>query len=180
MNGPVVITGFMGAGKTTVALAAAKRLGCSAVDLDAFIEKEEGRTPKEIINQDGEAAFREIETTQLARVLALGNRQVIALGGGAWTLERNRKLIGEHDGFTVWLDAPFEVCWQRIALTGSDRPLAPNEKEAKVLYEQRRRDYELARLRVMADGSSDVQEQATVIEEALNRLVASPSGANQV
>jgi shikimate kinase len=180
MNGPVVITGFMGAGKTTVALAVAEKLGWRAVDLDSFIEREEGRSPKEIINQDGEAAFRAIESAQLARALALGDRQVIALGGGAWIQKRNRGLIRNHHAFTVWLDAPFEVCWIRIAVTGSERPLAPNKEAAKALYEERRQYYSLARFHLMAAGADDVERLAVIIAEAATKRLDLPSGAEQV
>ena len=62
IRGPVVITGFMGAGKTTVAAALAERLGCRAIDLDEFTAGREGRTAQMIIDEDGEPRFREIET----------------------------------------------------------------------------------------------------------------------
>src|SRR6185295_9378263 len=121
---PVIITGFMASGKTTVARALAFKLGCQNIDLDQFITDRTGRTPKEIIEQDGESAFREVETNSLREALASEPTGVIALGGGAWTVLRNRELIAERDALTVWLDAPFELCWQRIETAGSERPLA--------------------------------------------------------
>jgi shikimate kinase len=110
---PVVITGFMGAGKTTAAAALAERLHCRALDLDEFIAGRHGRTAQMIIDEEGEPRFRELETEALREALRT-DACVIALGGGAWTIERNRALVAEHGGLTVWLDAPFELCWERI------------------------------------------------------------------
>jgi shikimate kinase len=166
LDQPIVITGFMAAGKTTVAQALARLLNCRAIDLDQLITAAEERTPKEIIEQDGEAAFREVETKHLREALALEPNQVIALGGGAWTLPRNRDLIATHNGFTVWLDAPFALCWQRIAAGCGGRPLAPNEEQARRLYAERRPFYELASFHLSADGKTSVDGLATVIAGA--------------
>lgn len=167
MNEPVIITGFMGAGKTTVARALAQVLRCGAIDLDQFITEEERRTPKEIIEQDGEAAFREVETRRLQQALSLDSDRVIALGGGAWTLQRNRDLIARHQGITVWIDAPFELCWQRITQAGMDRPLAPNKQQAQKLYEERRPAYALASFHLIADGNTDMDGLAVIIADSL-------------
>jgi shikimate kinase len=166
MDQPIIITGFMGAGKTTVAHALAHRLNCSVIDLDRMITGKELRSPKEIIEQDGEPAFRDVETRRLREALALEPRGVIALGGGAWTLQRNRDLVVQHQGYTVWLDAPFELCWQRIVAGESERPLAPNEEQARGLYAERRHFYELASLHLIADGKMGVDELATIIAGA--------------
>lgn len=164
----IIITGFMGCGKTTVAEALANRLGCDMIDLDSFITKHESRTPAEIIEHDGEAAFRDIETRQLLHLLEKTDARVIALGGGAWTIETNRELIMRYDGLTVWLDAPFELCWQRIQgipVSGDRvRPLAPDRESARELYERRRASYELAAFKVNLGGPEDVDMVAAQIQ----------------
>lgn len=71
-NQKIAIIGFMGTGKTTVAHELALRLHCPAVDLDAVVTSNEGRSPKEIIEEDGENTFREIETRTLLEVLLEG------------------------------------------------------------------------------------------------------------
>lgn len=145
----IVITGFMGAGKTTVAAALARLLGCRSVDLDDIITAREGRTPPQLIDEDGEAAFREAETRALGEVLREEEARVVALGGGAWALERNRLLVREHGCLAVWLDAPFELCWRRIGEDRSeDRPNARDPSRARTLYDARRHAYTLAALRV--------------------------------
>jgi len=166
----VIITGFMASGKTTVARALARKLGCQNIDLDQFITTRTGRSPKEIIEQDGESAFREVETNFLREALDAESAGVIALGGGAWTLVRNRELIAERNGITVWLDVPFEVCWQRIAMGGSERPLAPDREHAHNLYLERRRLYQLAALNVIAGGETDLDGIVTTIARALKAI----------
>lgn len=149
MNRRIVIVGFMGCGKTTVAKALARQLGCDSIDLDSFITERGGRSPAEIIEQDGEAVFREIETRALRDALETSATRVIALGGGAWSIEANRALVAEHDCLSVWLDAPFELCWQRITENAKTiRPLAPDRESALRLHESRRASYLLAKLHV--------------------------------
>src|SRR6266851_2209185 len=146
----IIVVGFMGSGKTTVAKALAQRLGCSMVDLDSFITDREGHTPAEIIVQDGEPSFREIETRALRVVLEENAARVIALGGGGWMIEANRALVAQHDCLSVWLDAPFELCWQRIQSSGTVRPLAPDRQSAEALYDSRRPAYGLTLIRIDA------------------------------
>jgi len=148
----IIIVGFMGCGKTTVAAALARQLGCRMIDLDSFITKIEGRSPAEIIQQEGEDAFRAIETRALQNVFENSAARVIALGGGAWSIEANRALIAQHNCLSVWLDAPFDLCWRRIISSGNTiRPLAPDRESTKNLYESRRRDYSLVQMRLAID-----------------------------
>src|SRR5256885_13118889 len=126
----IIITGFMAAGKTTVARVLARRLACRMIDLDFIINERERRNAQMIIDEDGEASFRQAETEALSVILSNNAARVIALGGGSWTIERNRALIAEHNCLTIWLDAPFDLCWQRIESAGDTRPLARDEGAA--------------------------------------------------
>jgi shikimate kinase len=150
----IIIVGFMGCGKTTVAQALARELDCGMIDLDSFIAEHEGRSPAGIIQQDGEAVFRMIETEALRDAFANHDARVIALGGGAWTIEANRMIVAEHDCLSVWLDAPFELCWERITSSDATRPMAPDLESAERLYASRCPTYELAMLRLDATGKS--------------------------
>ena len=171
-NALIVITGFMGSGKSTVARALALRLDSQMIDLDGEILKKEYRSAKQIIEDQGEPSFREIETQVLRAVLQKNVAGVIALGGGAWTLPGNRELIASAGGVSVWLDAPFNLCWQRIeasTLEGKDeRPLARNEQEAQSLYTQRRAVYASADLHVKATENKTADEVALEIVRALS------------
>jgi shikimate kinase len=152
MNRRIVIVGFMGCGKTTVGRALAARLGGEMIDLDSLITAREGRSPAEIIQQDGEQAFRSTENRALEDALSDTEARVVALGGGTWTIAGNRELVAKYDCLSVWLDVPFEVCWQRISAGGNTiRPLAPDRETANRLYDSRRPVYNLAQLRVAAD-----------------------------
>jgi shikimate kinase len=159
----IFIIGFMGAGKTTVASALARLADCGMIDLDSFITEREGRTPQQFINEDGEAHFREIESSALRAALEDEAARVVALGGGTWTLEQNRMLIAEHGGFTVWLDAPFELCWRRIKRGRSLRPLARDHEQAHRLYDERRSLYALAALHVQVTAERSAEDIVTEI-----------------
>jgi len=155
MNRRIVILGFMACGKTTVANEVARELNCHYIDLDSFITERARRSPAEIITQDGEAAFREVETLALRDVLQDKEAHVIALGGGTWTTPANRTLIALYDCLTVWLDAPFELCWKRITSENLNRPLAPDRGTTQSRFNVRRRDYQLAEKQVsVKDGAT--------------------------
>ena len=158
----------MGTGKTTVARELGRKLNCLAVDLDELITRREGRSPNEIIEQDGEEKFRELETQMLCEVLGAGPR-VIAVGGGAWTIAANRQVIAEHEAITVWLDAPFELCWKRIEAGAEVRPLARSRELAERLYSERRPVYELAATRVVVSENENAEEIATTIIHSLSK-----------
>ena len=138
-----VLTGFMGVGKSTVARHLSHLLKCEKIDLDSFIETNENRTIAEIINRDGEARFRQIETENLQKVLQTDVR-IIALGGGAWTIAENRRLIKQCDCTTIWLESTFDHCWRNIKFSRRERPLAKNKRRARKLFEDRENFYCLA------------------------------------
>ncbi len=158
-----VIIGFMATGKTTVAYELARKLNCQAIDLDDLIEQRQGQGPGEIIEHDGEDAFRTIETEALREVLRDLTARVIAVGGGAWMLAENRELIAQQGGMTVWLDAPFELCWKRIEAGSELRPLAASREMALKLYAQRRPVYEFADVCVHVSEHESAEETATKI-----------------
>lgn len=168
MTNQIIIIGFMGTGKTTVARELALRLNCLGVDLDELITKNEGRSPQEIIEQDGENRFREIETQTLHEVLIEGAARIVAVGGGAWTIAQNRKTITDYGAFTVWLDAPFELCWKRIEAGREARPLARSQAIARKLYAGRRPVYESADARVTVKENESIEEIAKKVASAVS------------
>ncbi|HEX3249976.1 MAG TPA: shikimate kinase [Pyrinomonadaceae bacterium] len=154
----VVITGFMGCGKSKIARALARSLDLTMVDLDDSITARTGRTPAQLINEDGERAFRRIESDALREVLRSGAAGVIALGGGAWIEAENRELINQYRCASVWLDVPFEVCWSRIESGGEDRPLGKTRSEAEALFQRRRPVYQLANFHITVQDYEDLDD----------------------
>jgi shikimate kinase len=106
------LIGYRGSGKTTVAAALAEQLGWPWVDADAELERRAGKSIRQIFAEDGEAAFRDLESAVVAD-LARGERQIIALGGGAILREQNRQAI-QSRGQVVWLKASAETLLARI------------------------------------------------------------------
>src|ERR1043165_10225716 len=100
----IVITGFMGCGKSDCARERARRLDVPMIDLDDRITAREGRTPAQLITEAGEDQFRAIETKTLLEILQTKESRVIALGGGAWIESANRDLIARYDCLSVCLE----------------------------------------------------------------------------
>ena len=142
----IFVVGFMGAGKSTVGRALARRLGWKFLDLDEEIEAAEHAKISDIFSQRGESEFRRIETGILGRHFSQGEPAVLALGGGAFTIPANRDMMREH-GISVWLDCPFEVVQRRVR-QASHRPLARDPVAFAALYQTRRESYALADVRV--------------------------------
>ncbi|HJU93763.1 MAG TPA: shikimate kinase [Pyrinomonadaceae bacterium] len=164
----IVITGFMGCGKSRIARELARRLNLTMVDLDERITEKEGRSPAQLIVEEGEKTFRSIESAVLRDSLQADNARVIALGGGAWIENRNRDLIKEYGYSSVWLDAPFEICWARIETSGEDRPLGRTKEQAQTLYDQRRPIYQLADVRIQI-GNEDFDELISKIARSFRQ-----------
>ena len=164
---PIVITGFMGCGKTEVSCHLAQRLNVKLTDLDDWITQTEGRSPAQLIREEGERIFREIETRSLASVLGTVEAGVIALGGGAWIEPTNRELIEACKAVSIWLDTPFDLCWERIEASTEDRPLGRTKEQASALFERRRRIYELAEIRIEIEQDDEPQVIASQIVEEL-------------
>jgi shikimate kinase len=150
-----------------MARALAQRLDLEVVDLDERITEKEGRSPAELIVEEGEANFRSIESAVLRELVQTDNASVIALGGGAWIQKPNRDLLKEFSYLSVWLDAPFEVCWARIESSGENRPLGRTKEQAQALFDQRRPVYQLADLQIQI-GTEDFDDLISRIARRLD------------
>jgi shikimate kinase len=112
----LVLTGFMGAGKTTAGRMLATRLSWDFVDLDAEIEARTGLTVPAIFAVHGEAHFRQLESQALCSALGRSN-VVLALGGGAVESLTNRLLLEQTPATaTIFLDAPFSTLFDRCMM----------------------------------------------------------------
>lgn len=134
----LVLTGFMGAGKSSAAVRVAKALGREAVDTDALLEHEFGMSIPKYFERHGEDAFREAEQVLIASVLKSPNPAVIALGGGALQSKKTRKALASH--LVVYLELDAAAAWARVR--NSKRPLARDENAFHALLRKRRAHYE--------------------------------------
>jgi shikimate kinase len=120
----VFLIGYRGSGKTTVAAALAQRLGWPWIDADAELERGAGKTIKQIFADQGESAFRDLESAVLADLVKL-DRHIMALGGGVVLREANRRLLAGR-GKVVWLQASPEVLQARISGDETTAERRPN------------------------------------------------------
>lgn len=147
----IYLVGFMGAGKSTVAVALAKRLGWQTADIDVLIESREHRSIAEIFTEHGEPYFRQIERVVL-KELSPQRHTIVATGGGTFVDPASRLAIN-NDGTSVWLDVSFDQVLERLAPDGR-RPLVGDRTAMLTLYEARRSAYELAHLKLDTNRSS--------------------------
>lgn len=148
----LALSGYMGAGKTSVGRRVAQRMGRPFVDADRVIEERAGMPIPEIFSRKGELWFRRTEE-RVIRELLEGEPGVLALGGGALESERTRGLLG-RTADVVWLRASVEVAWARVE--GSDRPLAGDRGRFERRARAREANYRAAAdLEVDADGPAD-------------------------
>lgn len=163
----IVLVGMMGAGKTAVGTAIARKLGVEFIDQDDEIERAANRTIAEIFRENGEAFFREKETKVLGRLLE-GKPCVLSTGGGAFLAERNRELIAAR-GVAVWLNAELNLLWSRVRYR-TTRPLLQTEKPFETLrslYEARTPVYALAPIQVLSLSKYSVDDMAQAVIRTL-------------
>jgi shikimate kinase len=133
----LVLTGFMGAGKSTIGRLLAARIGWNFLDLDAHLESRTNATIPQLFEQHGEARFRRLESTALASALGYSNI-VLALGGGTPEDLTNRLLLEQTPAtFTIFLDAPFPTLFDRCILQDIPRPVLADPAAAQLRFERR-------------------------------------------
>ena len=165
----LVFIGFMGAGKTTAARAAAAALGARAVDSDALLEERLGQPIEDYFAAEGESAFRVLEEQVVCELLEAPPGPVISLGGGATGSPRVRAALTRH--VVVLLDVDPVTAWQRA---GGRRPLARDRERFEALYAERRPLYEGLADVVLPDSAREV------VRRAVPAIAALPPGARML
>ena len=162
----LVLTGFMGSGKTTVGREVAARLGWTFIDLDEQIEQATGSTVREIFESSGELAFRALEREALHRALEF-DPLVLAAGGGTLTDPANLRAAAAG-AIVAWLHPTFATIVQRVGGRGKeDRPMFRDEESALSLYRQRLPAYATADLTFEIAASESAAEVASRIVHRL-------------
>ncbi|MEM9040013.1 MAG: shikimate kinase [Actinomycetota bacterium] len=156
-SGHIVLVGMMGAGKSSVGRVLSRRLDRDLLDSDEMIESRTGRTVREIWRDEGEPAFRALETQVLTDALAEDEPAIVAAAGGVVLSDVNRRILSESDAHVVWLLADVDVLLGRVA-NGMHRPLLDDDPEGTLRT-------------MLADRTSLYQEVADAIVSVDGRTV---------
>ena len=168
----IALIGYMGVGKTTVGRALSHELHYGFYDTDAIIAQTAGKTIETIFKEDGEPAFRKMETQTLKDILDTSHPKgcVIACGGGLPLSEENRQLLKDNC-FTVELICADDILADRIEKDGADiRPLladAPSYDDlVKKIGEMK------AKRKAYYDAASDIKTETDVLslEDVLDSI----------
>jgi shikimate kinase len=162
----IVLTGFMGSGKSTVGPLVAARLGWRFLDADDVIVAETGLAISDFFACHGEPAFRAIERTTIAR-LAGEDALVLALGGGAIEDAATRDLLLNAPGtILVHLEVALETTLSRCSGTDHTRPVLADRDHLAARYERRLPLYRIAHVSIAADALMPDQVAEAVLGAA--------------
>ena len=160
----IVLTGFMGSGKSTVGPLLAARLGWRFIDADDVIVAEAGMPIAEIFARHGEPHFRELERETIAQ-LAAQDGIVLALGGGAIETEAVRALLTGGEGtLLVHLQVQLATTLARCSGTEGTRPVLADQANLARRYERRLPLYRTAHVSIAVDDLAPNQ----VVDAVLN------------
>jgi shikimate kinase len=169
ISGPprrIVLTGFMGSGKSTVGPLLAARLGWQFVDVDDVIEAEAACSIAQIFTRHGEMHFRNIEHTTIAR-LAAGDSLVLALGGGAIEHPATREILRTTPGtLLVHLEVELSTTLARCQGTESTRPILADQPNLQARYHRRLPLYRTAHVSIHVDALTPTQVADAVLQVA--------------
>ena len=162
----IVLTGFMGSGKTTVGPLVAARLGWRFIDADDIIQAEAGVPIAEIFARHGEAAFREQEHATVARLAAIDGL-VLALGGGAIETAAIRDLLLTTPGtILVHLEVTLATTLARCDGTEHTRPVLADQANLARRYERRLPLYRSAHVSIAVDELTPEQVADAILQAA--------------
>lgn len=132
----IFLCGFMGCGKSTIGQILAKKSGCGFCDTDELIVKNQGMTIPEIFSQKGEPYFRTVEAETVKSLC--GKNTVVACGGGAMQNSETAETVRNNGGIIVYLNVPFDACYDRIK-NDSNRPIVMNntKEQLEEIYNNR-------------------------------------------
>ena len=168
----IILLGYMGSGKSTIAKSLATKVGLPYLDLDEIIEKRENTTLKNLFSNKGELYFRKLEHEVLSELMNNQNSFILSLGGGTPCYANNHEVIKGENRESVYLSASIDTLYSRLQNENDNRPLIANKSEdemkefiAKNLFD-RSYYYNQAKYKVTIDNKS-VGEIVSEIEKLL-------------
>lgn len=170
MSRNIVLTGFMAAGKTTVAKELAHMTGMKLADTDTVITELEGKTITQIFADSGEGYFRDVEST-VCKCMAFEEDTVIATGGGVVLRSENIDELRKN-GIIFLIDAGFEVIEMRLEQARAMRPLIVHEDidGIRKRFLDRKRYYDNCDYRIPITANTTPESAAERIIEIYNKL----------
>ncbi len=172
MSNHIILIGYMGCGKTTLGKKISFRKKIALLDTDKMIEQKQRKTISEIFDEDGEAAFRMMETECLKEIMSYSDRYVISVGGGLPLKEENRKLLKEL-GCVFYLRARPDTIYGRLR-NDTTRPLLRGDNPADKIREMIQARDPL--YRKAADVIVDVDEKG--YEKIIGEILKGMKGKN--
>ncbi len=126
----IFLTGYMGAGKTTLGKAFARELNVPFIDLDWYIEERFHKSIRELFVERGEASFRELERNMLHEVSEFED-VIISTGGGTPCFFDNMDYMNGH-GQTVFLDVHLDILFNRLRVATHQRPILQGKTDEEL------------------------------------------------
>mgnify|MGYP002136195874 CR=1 FL=1 len=159
----IILLGYMGCGKSTIAEKLSSLIQIPFVDLDKSIETKAEMTISQIFESFGEVYFRKLEHDVFVELLAAPENQIIGLGGGTPCYANNHELLNGDNVLSIYLKASVETLVKRLFTNRSKRPLIANKTEdelkefiAKHLFD-RSYYYNQAQYKVIIDNKTKDQ-----------------------
>lgn len=172
----IIILGYMGSGKTTIAKLLSEKINLKALDLDKIIEERLNLSVKKIFETKGEIYFRKVEHQIFSELISNDESMILSLGGGTPCYAGNHLLLNEDGVTSIYLKASIETLYERLSKAKSERPLLAEmeEEEMKEMKEfiakhlfDRSFYYNQATIKLLVDG----KDTATIVKE-LEELLA--------
>jgi shikimate kinase len=128
----IILLGYMGCGKSTIANKLSGMVQIPYVDLDEYIEKKANQTIKQIFETQGEIYFRKLEHTYFVELLNTPDKMIIGLGGGTPCYANNHELLKGDGVISIYLKASIDTLFNRLVANKSKRPLIADKSEEEM------------------------------------------------
>ena len=128
----IILLGYMGCGKSTIAKTLSKIIAIPFIDLDQYIEQKTNLTINAIFEQRGEIYFRKLEHQAFVELLNSSERLIIGLGGGTPCYANNHELLIGENIVSIYLKASIQILFDRLSLNKSKRPLIADKNDEEL------------------------------------------------
>jgi shikimate kinase len=128
----IILLGYMGCGKSTIARTLSKIIAIPFIDLDQYIEQKTNLTINAIFEQRGEIYFRKLEHQAFVELLNSSERLIIGLGGGTPCYANNHELLIGENIVSIYLKASIQILFDRLSLNKSKRPLIADKNDEEL------------------------------------------------